>query len=188
MQNDMGTVVTILLKGRNVDEKLDSCNAFDPPGVPISRGCTVKRCSGWYLEINFRYQYDRKGEVIEDAYGRNPTGFLTYTPDGRMMAIITWSGRKRPSIWPAPAQEQAEAFSTFLAYAGRYTFSSDRVIHHIEAAWRQDWVNTDQVRFIVKLQDNRATLRTPPFVSINGVRMANQELGWERLKVDSTGH
>jgi len=129
-----------------------------------------------------------KGEVIEDAYGRNPTGFLTYTPDGRMMAIITWSGRKRPSIWPAPAQEQAEAFSTFLAYAGRYTFSSDRVIHHIEAAWRQDWVNTDQVRFIVKLQDNRATLRTPPFVSINGVRMANQELGWERLKVDSTGH
>ncbi len=123
-----------------------------------------------------------KGEVVEDAYGKNPTGFLTYTPDGRMMAIIAWGGRKPLSTLPAPGQEQAQAFATFLAYAGRYTFSGDRVIHHIEASLRQDWVNTDQVRFIVKLQGNRVTLRTPPFVERNtGVRLANQELVWERV-------
>jgi lipocalin-like protein len=117
-----------------------------------------------------------KGEVIEHAYGQNPTGFLTYTLDGRMMAIIANSGRKPISAPPAPVQEMAEAFSTFLAYAGRYTFSGDRVIHHIEAAWRQDMVNTDQVRFIVKLQGNRVTLRTPPLVRPDGTRLASQEL------------
>ena len=125
--------------------------------------------------------------VIADAYGENPTGFLTDTPDGRMMVIIASSGRKPLSVLPGPLQERAEAFSTFAAYAGRYTLSGDRVIHHIEADLRQDRVNTDQVRFIVKLQDNRVTLRTPLGVATNGVRQT-QELVWERMKPDAAGH
>jgi hypothetical protein len=35
-----------------------------------------------------------KGIVKDEAYGRNPIGFLTYTADGRMMTIITDGGRK----------------------------------------------------------------------------------------------
>jgi Lipocalin-like domain len=126
-----------------------------------------------------------KGERIENAYGLNPTGFLTYTTDGRMMGIINYGARKAFSSVPPPEQERAEAFSTFLAYAGRYTVSGDRIIHHVEAAWRQDWVNTDQVRFIVKLQDNRLILRTPPITNLNGLRLTYQELVWERLKADA---
>ena len=38
-----------------------------------------------------------KGDV-KDSFGRNPTGFLTYTADGRMMAIITFDGRKPLSL------------------------------------------------------------------------------------------
>jgi Lipocalin-like domain len=128
-----------------------------------------------------------KGEVIEHSYGQNPTGFLTYTPDGRMMVIVTFGGRKPFSAVPAPVQETAEAFFTFFAYAGRYTLSGDRVTHHIEAAWRQDWANTDQIRFIVKLEANRMTLRTPPLVLSNGVRLAKEELVWERVKPDANG-
>jgi|SRR5581483_9819040 len=119
------------------------------------------------------------GQVVENAYGQNPTGFLTYTSDGRMMGIISNGGRKPMSAPPVPVQERAEAFSTFLAYAGRYTVSGNRVIHHVEAAWRQDWVNTDQVRFM-NLQGNRVTLRTPQLVIRNGAR-ASQELVWERI-------
>src|SRR5690242_18744871 len=39
-----------------------------------------------------------KGQVMKDGYGRNPTGLLTYTTDGRMMAIITNGGRKPLSV------------------------------------------------------------------------------------------
>jgi hypothetical protein len=126
-----------------------------------------------------------KGERIENPYGQNPTGFLTYTPEGRMMGIITDGARKPFSSVQPPAQERAEAFSTFLAYAGRYTVSAERIVHHVEAAWRQDWVNTDQVRFIVKLQENRVILRTAPFTNLNGQRLAYQELVWERLKAEA---
>jgi hypothetical protein len=38
----------------------------------------------WKL-ISASYTTD-KGKVIHNVYGLNPTGFLTYTADGRMMA------------------------------------------------------------------------------------------------------
>jgi len=127
-----------------------------------------------------------KGEV-RDAYGRNPTGFLTYTADGRMMAIITKGGRKPLSVRDrvsASAEERAEAFSSVVAYAGRYTFAGDRVIHHVEADVMPNLVSTDQVRFVVKLERSRVILRTPPFLK-DGVQITT-ELVWERMKPDAT--
>ena len=104
------------------------------------------------------------------------------------MAIITNGGRiplSVPDYVSAPAGERAEAFATLVSYAGRYTFTGDRVIHHVEVAWMENFVNTAQVRFIVKLQGNRVTLRVPPFLK-GGVQISNQELVWERMKSETT--
>lgn len=128
------------------------------------------------------------GEV-KDAFGRNPSGLLTYTADGRMMTIITNGGRKPlsvPDYISAPADERAEAFATLAAYAGRYTVTGDRVIHHVEIAWMQNNVNTDVVRFIVKLDGNSLTLRTPPVLR-GGVQLAHQEAIWDRLRPEMPG-
>jgi hypothetical protein len=100
-----------------------------------------------------------------------------------MIGIITHGGRIPLSVADyvsAPVVERAESFATVVAYAGTYTFAGDRVIHHVEAAWMQNFVKTDQVRTIVKLQANGVTLRTQPFLK-GGVRVT-QELVWERLK------
>src|SRR6266705_3490756 len=73
------------------------------------------------------------GERNDTPFGPSPAGFLTYTQDGRMTAMISYGGRKRLSSsdsLSAPAEEQAEAFRTFVAYAGRYTLNGDKVIHH----------------------------------------------------------
>ena len=130
-----------------------------------------------------------KGEQ-SDLFGRNPTGFLTYTADGRMMGIISHAGRKPLSvpdhISAAPAEERAEAFATFVAYAGTYTQETDRVIHHVQAAWLENWVGTDQVRIIAKLQADQLILRTRPYLSRG--RTVTSELVWQRLKLESEGH
>ena len=50
------------------------------------------------------------GEVNKAVLGQNPSGLLTYTADGRMMAIISDDGRKPLSIADrvaAPARPQA---------------------------------------------------------------------------------
>jgi hypothetical protein len=134
----------------------------------------------WKL-VSASYTTD-KGKVIHNVYGLNPTGFLTYTADGRMMAIITDGGRKPLSVndrVSAPASGRAEAFATSVAYAGRYTLDGDKVIHHVEVSTMQNVVNTDFVRTIVKLEGKKITLRTPLF-SRAGLKVT-QELVWERM-------
>ena len=106
-----------------------------------------------------------KGDVNKFVLGQNPSGLLTYTADGRMMAIISDDGRKPLSVADrvaAPAEERAQAYSTFMAYAGRYTFSCDKIVTHVEVASLQNWVNTDQTWF-VHVEGNRLFVRnTPP--------------------------
>ena len=124
-----------------------------------------------------------------DAFGRDPIGFLTYTADGRMMGIISYARRKPlsvPDSVAAPAEERAEAFATFGAYAGTYTLETDRVIHHVDAAWLENWVGTDQIRILAKLQDDQLILRTNPYLSRG--RTVTAELVWQRWKAEPNEH
>ncbi len=99
-----------------------------------------------------------------------------------MMAIISDDGRKPLSIADrvaAPAEERAQAYSTFMAYAGRYTFTCDKVVTHVEVASLQNWVNTDQTRF-VRIAGNRLFVRNTP--QLRGGVMVTIESMWQRLK------
>ena len=127
------------------------------------------------------------GERNDTPFGPSPAGFLTYTQDGRVTAMISYGGRKRLSSsdsLSAPADEQAEAFRTFIAYAGRYALDGDRVIHHVEISSIQDWVDTDLIRSI-KFEGERIVLATPP--SLDGGKIQTFELIWQRLPATVTG-
>ncbi len=117
------------------------------------------------------------GERNETPYGLNPTGFLTYSADGRVTALISYGGRKPLSVG-SRMEEQAEAFKTFLAYAGRYTLSGDKVTHHVEISSIQSYVEKDLIRH-VKFQGDQITLLTPP-TRLNG-KTQTIELIWRRL-------
>jgi hypothetical protein len=121
----------------------------------------------------------KTGERSETPYGPNPAGFLTYTADGRVTALISYGGRKPLSVG-AQQDEQAEAFKTFLAYAGRYALVGDKVTHYIEISSIQNYVNKELVRS-VKFQDDQITLVTPP-TPVNG-KVQTVELIWRRLRV-----
>jgi hypothetical protein len=124
-----------------------------------------------------------KGEV-RDSWGPHPVGFLTYTADGRMSAILTLGDRKPLSVSDfisAPANERAEAFATMNAYAGRYTFTGEKVTHHVEAASMPNDVGSDLER-LVKLDGDRLVLRVAKPYLRGGMIVQSQELTWERLK------
>ena len=122
------------------------------------------------------------GERNETPYGPGPMGLLTYSGDGRVTAVISFGGRKSLPFGGGTLEEQADAFKTFLAYAGRYTLSGEKVIHHIEISSIQNYVDKDLVR-TVKFQGDQIILVTPP-TSVNG-KMQSVELIWQRLPVGS---
>jgi hypothetical protein len=120
--------------------------------------------------------------VRNDApYGPGPTGLLIYTREGRMSATISHAERRPLSVidrTAAPPSERAEAFATFLAYAGRYTVVGDTVVHHVEVASVQNWVATDLVRSMA-LRGNQLILQNAS-ASLGGQPQVF-ELVWERL-------
>jgi hypothetical protein len=122
------------------------------------------------------------GERIETPYGVGPVGYLTYTAEGRISSVISYGGRKPLSMGGGRIEEQAEAFKTFLAYAGRYTLNGDKVIHHIEVSSIQNYVDRDLIR-TVKFEGNRITLITPP-TPVNG-KIQTVELVWQRQSKSS---
>lgn len=121
------------------------------------------------------------GERNESPFGTRPVGFLTYV-DGRVTALISYDGRKELSVGGGNLEEQAEAFKTFLAYTGRYTFKGDKIIHHVEISSIQNYVGRDLVRDI-KFQGDQMRLVTPP-TRING-KLQTVELVWQRLPLVS---
>jgi len=122
-----------------------------------------------------------KGQRSDTPYGVNPSGLLTYTEDGRVSALISHGGRRLlPPL--ATTEQQADAFKTFLAYAGRYAISGDKVIHSVEVSSIQSFVGKDLVRF-VKFHGDQIILVTPPTPMSGKIRTV--ELIWQRLAVDS---
>ena len=114
-------------------------------------------------------------------YGPHPSGALHYSADGRMMLMLSYSDRPRLSgadRVAAPAAERAQAFATFLGYAGRYSIADGKITHRIEVSSYENWVGTDLVR-ILRVDGRRLTLLTPP-VSVNGGAQTI-ELTWERV-------
>jgi len=111
-------------------------------------------------------------------FGHTPAGFLTYTAGGRVSALVSYGERKSLPTTGGTVEEQAEAFKTFLAYAGGYRLTGDKVTHHIEVSSIQNYVGKDLVRS-VKFQNDRILLVTPPTM-VNG-KVQTVELLWERL-------
>jgi hypothetical protein len=123
------------------------------------------------------------GARNDAPYGPGPSGLLTYTGDGRISTVISYGGRKPLSFGrggAAQIEEQAEAFKTCLAYAGRYTLSGDQIIHHVEVSSIQNYANKDLVR-TVTCEGDRITLLTPP-MPVNG-EIQTVALTWQRLPV-----
>lgn len=121
------------------------------------------------------------GAAVDQPMGSNPTGVHTYTSDGRMSSIISFGGRKPLSTsdrYAARPEEKAEAFVTFFAYAGRYSVQAGKVIHHVEIASVQNWVNTDLTRDI-RIEGDRITYSV--LAPVNRV-MRTTELVFERMK------
>jgi hypothetical protein len=95
-----------------------------------------------------------------DQLGAHPDGYLIYSADGRMSVLMVDGDRPPPQHAPPDPAERAALHETMLAYAGSYRVDGDKIVHHIEIAWDQTRLGSDQVRFF-SFEGDRLLLRTP---------------------------
>jgi hypothetical protein len=112
--------------------------------------------------------------------GERPNGYLSYSADGRMYAIITWDNRPSPNDVVPTDEERVRLYRTMISYAGTYTVDAEKVIHHVDISWNQNWTGTDQVRFY-KLEGNTLTITSALAKNFTDGREGRSILVWERL-------
>jgi hypothetical protein len=113
--------------------------------------------------------------------GTDAVGRLLYTADGRFSVTISRRGRAgfaAGDLLSGTPEEKARAVEAFVAYAGRYSFHGDRVVHHVELSLFPNWVGSDQQRW-VELAEDRLTLSASPLLLAGKLQVPR--LVWERV-------
>jgi len=102
----------------------------------------------WKL-VSFEMEWKTTGERVP-VMGKNPIGYIIFTPEGRMIVVLTAKGRKSPKT----DQNRADLFKSMFAYTGMYRFEGDKWITKVDVSWTPEWIGTEQVRFF-KVDRNR---------------------------------
>ena len=112
--------------------------------------------------------------------GENPTGFLHYLPDGRMLAMITRAGRKPPAGNVVTAAEAEGLIRSMIAYGSNYECVGDEVLHHCDLSWNEKFTGTMQRRKVT-FDGKRMTLSPPLSTDPLDGKMSVRRLTWEKV-------
>jgi hypothetical protein len=113
--------------------------------------------------------------------GTDAIGYVLYAANGRFSVTISRrdrAGFAAGDLLSGTTQEKARALEGFVAYAGRYSFYGDRIIHHVELSLFPNWVGSDQERW-VELAGDRLTLSASPLLLAGKQQVPR--LVWERV-------
>jgi len=127
--------------------------------VPPSIADDHAKIIGIWKLVSHETEWQATGKRESDL-GKNPAGYVIYTPEGRMMVIATGEGRKAPKT----DQDRAELMKTMFAYAATYRIEGDKLINKVDVAWNPALVGTEQTRFI-KFDGDRLHILSPWMLS-----------------------
>ena len=145
------------------------------------RNLTADDLYGTWRLVSFILRNVATGATTR-TFGMSPSGFLSYSRDGRMNAILVKDIRPRPAdMAQATAEERLELFNTMGAYAGTFTINGDTVTHHVDVSWNENWTGTDQVRN-ARVEGDKLYISSNPEPSGIDGEIVVGELVWEKVK------
>lgn len=120
----------------------------------------------WRL-VSFDVDEGKSSE--KPRFGPDPVGYLIYSADARMAAVLAGTHRSEltpnsPPCHPEIAEGQRgydDPLLNSLAYAGRYEVRGDRVFHHVEVSMFTNLMGTTLERQF-QLNGDTLTIRTLP--------------------------
>jgi hypothetical protein len=116
-----------------------------------------------------------------DFLGAGATGFISYSPDGRMIVLNTGGGRPKPNGAQPTAAEAEALFRSMTSYAGTYAIDGNVITHRVDVSWNETWTGTEQKR-IARFEGDRAYLSTPPSIDPITGTMSVRTMTWQKVK------
>jgi hypothetical protein len=131
----------------------------------------------WKL-LSYQTEF-QDGSPKRAMFGEHPTGYIIFTSEGRLMAVIEAEGRKTPST----DSDRAALLKSLIAYSGRYRIEGNQWITSVDTAWNPAWDGTDQVRTF-QIVGNRLAVTSTWQAAVNfpGSPLSRGSLVFERVK------
>src|SRR5579883_549268 len=113
------------------------------------------------------------GEVVRLPWGEHPVGSIVVQNGWLYLQIMSGDTPSFTADKPLPDQMKAALLSSYIAYAGPCTIdeAAGSLAFKVEAAWRPDYVGTDQRR-IFHFEKNKLIFGTAP----NSIRAGSERL------------
>ena len=120
---------------------------------PTTHGCSQIH-GAWKLK-SYLVELNKTAETFAPM-GEQPSGYVIFTPEGRLSFTLAAQGRKAPTT----LEDSAELLNSIIAYTGTYRLEENRWITNVDVAWNPEWVGTEQTRFF-KIEADLLTVHTP---------------------------
>jgi len=124
---------------------------------------------------------------VEDAFGTDPVGYITYGKDHRMTVLIVKRDRPKPTFKTLDDAQKIRLFDSMAAYCGTYTFDGKTVWHTIDASWNEILTGTTQMRS-VKKEGRRLIYTTAASPAPTDGQISTSTLIWEKVSDTSDVH
>jgi hypothetical protein len=145
--------------------------------VPSASGDERTQVVGVWSLVSVMYE-DQATKAMAPAFGQKPNGYQIATSEGLWLALVTADGRSPPKT----EAEQARAFTSMLAYSGRYRLDGNKLTTKVEIAWNEGMVGGEQVRYL-RFEGDRMIVESPFMPNPNGSNsMIRAVVTWQRAK------
>jgi len=94
---------------------------------------SAKKLHGIWRVTSLKLQIVGDDSPPRDVFGSNPKGYLIFTPEGRMAAVISAADRKPP----ATDADNIALMKSVIAYTGKYTVEGDRWVTKVDVSWNE---------------------------------------------------
>lgn len=114
---------------------------------------------GRWEVLSWEQQYD-DGRIVSPM-GSELEGFIEYSDYG-MSCLVTKKNRKQFTTggqWSAADAEKAEAYDSYLTYAGGFDVNENTITHHVKYSIFPNWIGGTQYR-TAKLDGDTLSLMT----------------------------
>jgi hypothetical protein len=148
--------------------------------IPLSTPAAEKDLHGTWKMLSQSQKVLDTGEV-RAGRGAAPKGYVTFSPDGRMMGMIMNDKRPKPeSVAKMTDQQRIELFNTMNAFAGTYKLQGNKLTYHFELTHNEVAARAS-VREI-KVEGGKLTMvNEPSFATSDGKRVQTTTV-WEKVQ------
>ncbi|MEQ8248560.1 MAG: lipocalin-like domain-containing protein [Alphaproteobacteria bacterium] len=146
---------------------------------------TADQLVGTWELVRWETSYEDGRKIY--PMGEDAQGFILYTPDGFMSAVLFRANRPpftTGEALTAKDTEKVAGWDGYYAYGGPFEIQGDRVVHTVAHCIYPNWVGDTQVRGI-SFEDDNLVLSTPPQKTRRGTQTSR--VIWKRANRAYTG-